>query len=91
MAMVNKPLAEIRAEFDQIDKSNPSQDWNWCTKIDTWEEFLKKGEIVANLLRANYTYYRKCDKKTADERYEHNFRSINPKFHDWVMKIFPKD
>lgn len=84
-------MQEIKEEFDKIDKSSPNLDWDWVHKISHWEDFLLKGETAANLLRDLYISCTRFDKVNGEKEYEKDFRSLNPEFHDWLMKIFPKD
>ncbi len=58
-------------------------EWTWVDRLRTWEEFLERGQDVADLLESLFTSVGKAE-------YDWQFRSLCPPLHDLLMNTFGK-
>jgi len=74
-----------RQEYDELCQSIPhwDGDQHWANRLETWEDFLSNGPIVARLLR-------KLKTLTPPDVWEAEIYSIHPKLCDVVLEHFPE-
>lgn len=73
----------IRRRYRAIKIPEMIGDNYWGDRLRTWEDFVKRGDQVARLLR-------KLKVTFPDDIYERDFRSLCPELHDLVMEVFPE-
>jgi hypothetical protein len=79
----NNRLARFKERFEDLKFLPMYENGVWNTKIRNWEEFLKKGEETAKILRE--------DRAILDpEDYEVEVRAVAPDLHDLLMEAFPE-
>lgn len=79
----NSRLSRFKERFEDLKSLPMYENGIWNTKIRSWEEFLRRGEETARMLRE--------DKAILDpEDYEAEVRALAPDLHDLLLEAFPE-
>ena len=79
----NSRLSRFKDRFEDLKSLPMYENGVWSTRIRNWEEFLRKGEETARMLREDRAIL-------GPEDYEAEVRALNPDLHDLLLEAFPE-